>query len=538
MCISEYSFKSNVYRLKVVLLSMKKPVVFKDYLFNQPFILPPSLDELIVSNHPVRVVSHIIEQLNLQPLLEVYKGGGCSSYHPKMLLKIVVYGYMTNVYSSRKLEEACKSNINFMWLAALNTPDHNTINTFRSTKLQEPLKAIFTQVVELLAEEGLLSIKELYTDGTKIEANANKYTFVWGKAIKTNKEKMAKQLEQIWEDTQRIAAIENKDTSPIDFTTIDQEKIKTVVCKIEAAIENKSIPKKLNQKLNYIKKNYEKTLDKYDAQQAIMGEDRNSYSKTDEDATFMRMKEDHMKNGQLKPAYNVQASTNNQFVVNYTVHQNTTDTNTLIAHLEDYKESYNTTPTMATADAGYGSEENYEYLQQNNIETYVKYGLFDREQNETIQSKKPFTTDKLFYNEKEDYYICPMGQKMLNIGTHTQKTSTGFKQTITNYQARNCSTCPLNGVCHKSKGNRIISINHNLNKYKQQAKEYLQSEEGVAHRKKRCYDTEPVWGNIKSNHHFKRFMLRGTKKVTVEVGLLSLAQNLRKKAAINTRKAA
>jgi hypothetical protein len=250
------------------------------------------------------------------------------------------------------------------------------------------------------------------------------------------------------------------------------------------------------------------------------------------------MKEDHMQNGQLKPAYNVQASTHNQFVVNYSIHQNTTDTNTLIEHLEDYKQYYNAAPLVAAADAGYGSEENYEYLKQNEITTYVKYSQFDREQNEHIQNKKPFKADNLFYNKKEDYYVCPMGQKMLNIGTHTQTTSTGFKQTITNYQARNCSTCPLNGACHKSKGNRIISINHNLNKHKQQAKENLQSEAGITHRKKRCYDTEPVWGNIKHNHNFKRFMLRGTKKVTVEVGLLSLAQNLRKKVTIQTKNAA
>jgi len=127
---------------------------------------------------------------------------------------------------------------------------------------------------------------------------------------------------------------------------------------------------------------------------------------------------------------------------------------------------------------------------------------------------------------------------MNNIGTHIQKTSTGFKQTITNYQAKNCSTCPLNGVCHKSKGNRIISINYNLNKLKQQARENLQSEKGIAHRKKRCYDTEPLWGNVKHNHHFKRFMLRGKEKVTVEVGLLSIAQNLRKKATLNAKNAA
>ncbi len=512
--------------------------VFKSYLQNQPLLLPPSLEELIATNHPVRVVNEVINQINLQPLLSAYTGGGCSSYHPLMLLKVVVYGYMNNVYSSRKLEDACKSDIRFMWLAAMNTPDHNTINTFRSVKLQEPLKAIFTQVVALLSAEGLLSIKEIYTDGTKIEANANRYSFVWGNAIKTHKEKMAKQLETMWHYAQSIADKELQDTTPTDFTAIDKEKVKAVVAKIDAAIKDKPVSKTFKQKLHYVKKNYENNLDKYEQQEAIIGDNRSSYSRTDPDATFMRMKEDHMKNGQLKPAYNVQASTNNQFVVNYTVHQNTTDTNTLIEHIEDYKESYNTAPQVATADAGYGSEENYDYLAQNNIIAYVKYSHFDREQNETIQSKKPFTADKLFYNKEEDYYVCPMGQKMLNIGTHTQTTSTGFKQTITNYQAKNCSSCPLNGSCHKSKGNRIISINYNLNKHKQQAKENLQSTEGIEHRKKRCWDTEPVWGNIKNNHHFKRFMLRGTNKVTVEIGLLCLSQNLRKKAAIKTKIAA
>ena len=304
--------------------------VFKDYLQNQPLLLPPSLEELIAKYHPVRIVNEVINQINLQPLLAAYSGGGCSSYHPLMLLKVVVYGYMNNVYSSRKLEDACKSDIRFMWLAAMNTPDHNTINTFRSVKLQEPLKEIFTQVVELLAAEGLLSIKEIYTDGTKIEANANRYSFVWGNAIKTNKEKMAKQLASMWQYAQSIADKELQDTTSTDFTAIDTAKVKAVVAKIDAAIKDKPVSKTFKQKLHYVKKNYENNLDKYEQQEVIIGDNRSSCSKTDPDATFMRMKEDHMKNGQLKPAYNVQASTNNQFVVNYTVHQNTTDTNTLI----------------------------------------------------------------------------------------------------------------------------------------------------------------------------------------------------------------
>ena len=445
---------------------------------------------------------------------------------------------MNDVYSSRKLEGACKSDIRFMWLAAMNTPDHNAINTFRSVKLQDPLKEIFAQAVELLAAEGLSSIKEIYTDGTKTEANANRYSFVWGNAIKTNKEKMAKQLAAMWQYAQSIADKELQDATPTDFAAVDKEKVQAAVAKIDAAIKDKPVSKTFEQKLNYAKKNYESNLGRYEAQQAIIGGNRSSYSKTGPDATFMRMKEDHMKNGQLKPAYNVQASTNNRFVANYTTHPDTTDTNALISHIEDYRQCYDAAPTTATADAGYGSEGDYAYLEQNNIAAYVKYGQFDRGQNETIQNKEPFTADKLFYNEKEDYHVCPMGQKMLNTGTHTQETSTGFKQAITNYQARNCSTCPLNGVCHESKGNRVISINHPLNKHKEKAKKNLQSDEGTAHRKKRCHDTEPVWGNIKHNHHFKRFMLRGTKKAAVEVGLLSLSQDLRKKVAVNAKNAA
>ncbi len=349
---------------------------------------------------------------------------------------------------------------------------------------------------------------------------------------------MAKQLDTMWHYAQRIADVELQDTTPTDFSAIDKQKVQEVVAKIDAAIKDKPVTKTFKQKLNYVKKNFENNLDKYEHQQAIIGDNRSSYSKTDTDATFMRMKEDHMKNGQLKPAYNVQASTNNQFVVNYTLHQNTNDTNTLIDHIQDYKQCYTTSPQTTTTDAGYGSEENYTYLQQNHITAFVKYPQFDREQNQNIQAKNPFAADKLYYNAKQDYYVSPMGQHMHNIGTHTQKTSTGFTQTITHYQAKNCSTCPLNGACHKAKGNRIISINQHLNQYKQQANQNLQSEQGIAHRKKRGYDTEPLWGNIKHNHHFKRFMLRGLKKVTVEVGLLSLAQNLRKKASLQTKNAA
>jgi transposase len=541
-CITFIADRSNKAVGFRVLKSMAKgPVlqpVFKAYHQRQVMLLPPSLEELIAANHPVRVVDEVLSKIDIQPLVKQYKTGGSSSYHPGMLLKVLVYAYINNIYSSRKIEEALQQNIHFMWLSGMSQPDHNTINRFRADRLKEPLKKIFVQVVQLLAAEGLLSIKELYTDGTKIEANANRYTFVWGNAIKTNKEKMSRQLDALWKYAQNIAAAELDDTDPGGFDKIDKEKVQQTIAKIDAALKDKPVSKQVKQKLNYAKKHWPAALDKYEQQEKIMGEYRSSFSKTDNDATFMRMKEDHMKNGQLKPGYNFQVSSNNQYIAHYSIHQATTDTTTLPQHLTDFSRQYETTPEAVTSDAGYGSEENYEYLQQNNITAYVKYNQFDREQNDSIQKKKPFTADKLHYNKEQDYYVCPMGQHMENKGAYSKVTATGFIQTVTKYQAKNCNECPLNGSCHKSKGNRIIEINHRLNQLKQQANGNLLSEEGIKKRKQRCHDVEPVFACIKNNHGFKRFMLRGKEKVTIEAGLLALAHNLRKKASLNMRQAA
>ena len=507
-----------------------KKVAFKAYTQQQAMLLPPSLDELIAADHPVRIVNAVLDKIDIEPLLKKYTGGGAGSFHPRMLLKVLVFAYINNTYSSRKIEAALKENIHYMWLSGMSTPDHNTINRFRSDRLKEVLRQVFTQVVLLLAEEGLLNIKELYTDGTKIEASANRYTFVWGKAIKTSKERIKKQLDELWQYAQNIAAAELPDTDPPGFDKIDADKVEQTIEQINEALKDKPVSKQVKQKLNYAKNNWSSNLKKYEEQEKILSE-RNSYSKTDTDATFMRMKEDHMLNGQLKPAYNLQISSNNQYIVNYSLHQTTADTTTLQPHTEIYKQQYQQRPEVIVADAGYGSEENYQYLMENNIENFVKYNYFDKDQRSKKDKKHPFKPDTLYYNNKEDYYICPMGQYMHCIGTHQTKTKTGFIQTMHRYQAANCNGCPLRSVCHKSKGNRIIEVNHRLNKYKQQVREKLNSEQGIYHRKKRPCDVEPVFAGIKNNHQFKRFMLRTKSKTEIEAGLLALAHNLRKKAA-------
>lgn len=506
-------------------------VIFKPYIQNQLSAFPATYEEQVPKNHPVRVINKVLDKIDATPLYRLYKPGGASNYHPVMLLKVLVYAYVNNIYSSRKIEAALQESIYFRWLSGDNQPDHNTINRFRGERLKDVLRNIFIQVVQLLAEEGVLSIKELYTDGTKIEANANHYTFVWGKAIKTNKEKIKKQLDELWQYAQHVAAAELDDTDPSGFDEIDADKVAQTIEKINEALKDKPVTKEVKLKLKYAKNNWPGNLRRYAEQEKIMGGNRNSYSKTDTDATFMRMKEDHMQNGQLKPGYNLQVSSNNQYIIHYSIHQNTTDTATLIPHLNQYTEQYNNKPEAVTADAGYGSEENYSYLENNETAAYVKYNHFDNEQNDNYNSKKPFTADKLYYNAAQDCYYCPMGQRMANAGTYTKTTANGYGQTITKYRAQNCEGCPLRGICHKAKGNREIEINHELNRLKRKAKALLNTEEGIRHRKQRPVDVEPVFANIKSNHHFKRFMLRGVEKVNIEAGLLALAHNLRKKAA-------
>jgi len=366
---------------------MSRKVVYKSYDQDQLSLLPPSYDDLVPKNHPVRIVNTIIDQLNISSLEQTYKGGGTSSYHPRMLLKVLVYSYLRNIYSSRKIEQALQENIHFMWLSGQSRPDHNTINDFRGKRLKGQLKKIFNQVVVLLADEGYLSLKDLYLDGTKIEANANRYTFVWGKSIQTSKSRIKNQLNELWSYIEKVYQDEEQRPNRPDFEEIDSEKVTKAIEQINQALEGKEVDKKVKQKLNYAKRNWPKNLDKYALQEKQLG-GRSSMSKTDPDATFMRMKDDHMQNGQLKPGYNLQASTNT----------------TLIDHLNDHIESYQQTPDTLTADAGYGSEENYTDLESKNIEAFVKYSYFHKNQQDAKRGKEnPFHANNLHYNQQDLY---------------------------------------------------------------------------------------------------------------------------------------
>lgn len=486
-------------------------------------LLPPSLEELIEPNHPVRTVSRIIDEISIAPILKTYKGGGTSSYEPRMLLKVLVYSYLCNIFSSRRIESCLKENIHFMWISGMTRPDHNTINRFRSERLANVLKEIFSEVVMLLVASGQVSLKEIFIDGTKIEANANRYSFVWGRAIRYSEKRIAEQIKELWDYTQNIADEELADVSAQDFEEIDPEKVRQTIERIDSALAGKSVDRKVKAKVNYAKKNWPNNLEKYKDQKAILGE-RNSFSKTDRDATFMRMKEDHMRNGQLKPGYNVQISTNNQFIVNYSHHPNPTDTTTLVGHLREFERLYEMLPEVAVADAGYGSEENYLALEELGVEAYIKYGSFDKE----AKGKK---REAFAHDEGRDCYYCPAGRMLKRANTHHRKTANGFLQEYVRYESVNCQGCRLRDQCCRGEQNRTLDINRRLDLLKAEARERLDSEKGIYYRRRRGVEVESVFANIKHNKGFRRFTLRGTGKTETETGLIALAHNIAKLAA-------
>ena len=492
----------------------------------QNLLLPPSLDELVPENHMVRVVDAVIDRLDISDILSTYRGGGNSAFNPKMMLKVLVFAYLSNVYSSRRIEELLKRDIYFMWLAGMKRPDFRTINYYRGKRLKEGFDAVFTQVVRLLHEEGFVSLKVQYIDGTKIESVANKYTFVWRGSVEKYDARLKAKTEALLRQIEQNHAIENQE-NPVPEELTAEEVTKRVE-RIKEKVDAENLGKEERKALKQIETDSVPRMNRYREQLETMGS-RNSYSKTDPDATFMRMKEDAMLNGQLKPGYNVQISTENQFITNFGIYQRPTDTLTMISYLESFKARYGMQSEEIVADSGYGSEENYEYMFSNGMTPYVKYNMFHVEQRRGYRNN-PFRVSNLFYNPDDDFYVCPMGQKLKFIRQEKRYTASGYQQTVSVYRASRCEGCPLRGQCHKSKRDRQIEVNHTLDDYKARARELLTSEQGIKHRSNRPIEPEAVFGQIKECGRFRRLRLKGLTGAKIDFGLKALAHNLRKLA--------
>lgn len=536
--------------------------VFKEYTQGQVVLLPTDLEAQIPVKHLVRVVNAAIEKMDLSPLLAQYKGGGTSSYHPKMLLKVLVYAYTQQIYSSRKIAKALRENIYFMWLSGNQQPDFRTINRFRSEVVKQVIEEIFSLVLELLLEEGYIKLENYFVDGTKLEANANKYSWVWAKNTKTYKQKLQEKVKGLLQEIEQVNTAENAEygerdleelgpDEPLDSQKLEQKiqelnqrlksqpdqpaeasaklEDKPAKAKTKRGRRGKSKLQKAQAALKKLEEDCLPRQKKYeDQQQKLAG--RNSYSKTDVDATFMRMKDDdHRKNGQLKAGYNLQMGTEGQFVVGFSVHQRPGDPGCLVPHLKRLKQQLGRLPKNVIADSAYGSEENYAYLHQEQIGNYLKYNTFGKEQRAHYKPN-PFAADQMAYDPQKDELICPSGKRLTYRYTFHSKTDNGYQIERRCYEAEDCCDCPLKEQCTRATGNRQVNMAFQLQAWRQQARQNLTSEQGKKLRSLRGVEVESVFGRLKQDWSFRRFLLRGLEKVKTEFGLLCIAHNLAKLA--------
>jgi len=388
-------------------------ITYKPYEQDQPYLIPPSAVELIPADHLVRLVNEVIDEMGIEKLLRKYQtGGGASRYHPVMMTKLFVYGYMTKTCSSRMVAKAARENVMFMWLAGGQKPDFRTLNDFRGKLLKGVMEEIFVTAVKMLSSKGYIKLENYFVDGTKIESASGRYTFVWKKAVEKNEKKLDEKLrayikmaEKVWDDEN--SEYGNRDLEELGgkekFTSADVKELAGILRERIEGLEAEEGKKKLKRELKTIETDYIPRKKKYEKAKRICGK-RNSYSKTDPDATFMRMKEDKMRNGQLKPGYNVQIGTENGFVVGYDIFPNPTDTKTLKPHLRRQGKRLGIKPKVVIADAGYGSEENYLYLKNRKAVAVIKYNTYYKE-NSKKWKEDIFKTENWEYNKKEELYL-------------------------------------------------------------------------------------------------------------------------------------
>lgn len=509
--------------------------VFKEYNQDQIMLLPENIEELIPINHLVRVVNRIIEAMEIEALIRTYKGGGSSSYNPKMLLKVLVYAYLSKVYTSRQISKRMREDINFMWISGKSRPDFRTINNFRSSRLRAVIEEVFTSLVKFLINNEYIDIKQYFVDGTKLRANSNKHKAVWKKNTKRYKEKTEEKIRERFKEIERINEEEDGIYRDKDLpengeeSKVTSEKIKEEVERLNKIIKEKlggNRPTKPDKKAIKVVKDIEKKLlpklEKYELQEEILN-GRNSYSQTDEEATMFRMKD-----GQLLPGYNVIIGTQNQFVINYNFHQKkASESDGFIAHMKRCKKIVGSYPEKVNGDSAYGSEENYKFLEEAKIGNYLKYNTYHIEKTKKHKSD-PYRKENFGYDKEKDEYICPVGRALVYKEKKKEKTSTGFETEAKIYQSNDCTNCVVSERCKKGNSNRSIQINERLEAYRAEARRNLESKEGIELRKRRSVDVEPVFGDIKYNQGYQRFILRGEEKADIEFGILAMAHNIKK----------
>lgn len=486
-------------------------------------VLPLDLGIKISATDPVRKLIEICEELDYTELFASYVRKW-KKVNPITLFELLTYGYMNHRFSSREIEESCNTDIRFMWILQDEpVPDHTTISRFQSERLAPVIEGLFYQIVEKLIELGEVSYKNVFIDGTKIEANANRYTFVWSKAVEKLLKKLNIRIEKELPPIIECYGIRKDATLEESLDVLHSIARMNGVEFVSGKGKHKiQLQRDIEKLTNFIlrKQDYLESTKKFG--------DRKSFSKTDTDATFMRMKEDHMRNGQLKPGYNVQIAVESEYIVGLSLFSNPTDVNTFIPFMKRIQSQSKRKIEKAIADAGYESEENYLYLEENEIKSFIKPQNYEQSKKRSYKNNI-YRVDNMEYDKESDIFTCANGKKLVFIYEKTRKSESGYVAKKKVYQCEGCSGCPHREKCYKGTyENRRVEVSHEFAQHRKESYDNITSAEGILLRMNRSIQVEGAFGVLKQDYGFRRFLTRGKSKNETQFFLLAIAFNIQK----------
>ena len=506
--------------------------------------LPLEIGIKIDPRDKVVTFKEVMEGVNLKKYLvkESTETRGRDGYDPEAMLKIVLFAYMNNVRSTRKIEELCKNDIRFMYLSEEITPSHMAICNFINKYLLESIEEISADIVRYIIEKQGIDIRTVFIDGTKIEAFPNKYTWVWKKACITSRDRQFKNIREILKEINDSYILDPNLAFEIKSTYEIEEIDEIVEClKQKAEKEEIRFVYGRGKRKTKLQRYYDELsrlsgmLKEYAEKIGQCGEHRNSYSKTDPDATFMRMKTDYMGNTALLPAYNWQLASAGEIILCGLTTQYATDSKCFIPLMEKYKEMFKKYPETAVGDAGYGNLETYQFCEKNNIGKYMKFATWKRETHDEKFHNDPFRSVNFRINENGNP-VCP-NNKEFHKFDEKEISGNKDKRTEERYICEDCEGCPFREKCHKSTRNRVININRTLTAYHEEVIENLASEEGIKLRMIRSAMAEGAFGVIKQDYDYRRITRVSLKKVNLELYLVIIGFNLQKYHNLKYRKA-
>ena len=476
-------------------------------------------EKVIPADDSVRLLDEIVEEMDLTPLMRAYSERGRKpATAPSTMLKIILYANMEGIFTSRSIHSSCLRDINFIWLLnGAPAPSHHEIARFRSIRLMQCAEELFFQVVEKLNAIGEIKYAHLFVDGTKIEANANKYSFVWKKSTTKYEIRNLQNLESTVKELDKKYGLMSPDAD-------------TLLCSLLGKVTKPFVYGRGHRK-DVLQRDIEHLQEllgkreKYDGYQKTF-HGRNSFSKTDPDATFMHMKEDHMRNAQLKPGYNIQFGIEGEYITGVSVSSERSDQLTLIPFMENLR-NHGIAYEDVTADAGYESEENYTYFENTDTKCYIKPQNYERSKTKKFKSNMALR-ENMAYNAERDEYTCQAGRRIQAKYVGKQETKSGYVREVTYYECEDCSECPFKKKCTRAKGNRKLQVSKKFIAQRSASLERITSPEGILLRMNRSIQSEGAFGVVKQDYGFRQFLLRGSAKVSTEILLLAMAYNVNK----------